>query len=70
MIRRTEEESVVGFSQHGSIVVGISGGQDVKVERFERGHGVFLLILHPHVVIDDAAGLIDLQLVAQERRES
>ena len=31
---------------------------------------MFLLILHPHVVIDDAAGLIDLQLVAKERRES
>ena len=31
---------------------------------------MFLLILHPHVVIDDAAGSIDFQLIAKERRKS
>ena len=70
VIRRTEKESRVCFSQHGGVVVGIAGSQDVKVKRFECGHRVFLLILHPQMVIDDTAGLIDLQLVAKERRES
>ena len=70
VIRRTEKEPRVGFSQHGGVVVGIAGGQDVKVEQFERSHRIFFLIRHPHVVVDDAAGVIDFQLIAKERRKS
>jgi Transposase DDE domain len=60
----------MGLSKHGGIVVGIAGGQDVKVEGFQRRHRMFFLVLHPHVVIDDAAVPIELQLVAQQGRES
>ena len=60
----------MGLSKHGGVVVGIAGGQNVKVQGFQCRHRVFLLILHPHVVAHDAAGFIDLQLIAEERRKS
>ena len=60
-----EEEADVGFAEHGGVVEGITGGDDVVVEILQGGDRFLLLIRLAEAVVDDAA-VDDFQLVAEE----
>ncbi len=70
MVRRAEEKAGVGFAQHCGVVVGVACRHGEKIERLEGGDGMFLLVLHPHMVGQDPARGIDLQLIAEEGGKS
>ena len=48
----------------------ITGGKGVEIQGFESCDGMFLLILHPHVIIDDLASVINFELIAEQCGES
>src|SRR6185437_982402 len=70
MIRRPKEKPGVGFAQHRGVVVRITGGHRKEVQRFERSYPMLLWVLHPHVVVHNAATPVDFQLIAEESRKA
>src|SRR5215467_5526662 len=68
MSRRTEEEAGMRHGEHGGVVVRVASGERVKIERFERGDGMFLLVLHSHMMRHDASLAVDFELITKERR--
>ena len=54
IIGRVEKETVVGLREHRRVVERITGGDDVVVERLERGDGVPFLVRQAELVARDA----------------
>ena len=65
--RRTEEEAGMRLGEHGGVVVRVAGGERMKIEGFERGDGMFLLVLHSHMVRHNMPVAIDFELITEER---
>ena len=64
--RRTEEEAGMRLGEHGGVVVRVAGGQRMKIEGFERGDGMFLLILHSHMMRYNMPVVVDFKLITEE----
>ena len=60
VIRRTEKEPRVCFSQHGSVVVGIACSQDVKDYLLQRSRPVLFSTSHPPSVVATCIAALDL----------
>ena len=61
------QKAGVRLDQHGGVVVGIAGGDDVVIHPFEGGDGLALLFPDAQLVIHDAVVFHD-EPVAQQRR--
>ena len=70
MIRWPEEKPGVGFVQHRSVVVRITGSHRKEVQRFERSDRMLLGVKHPHVLVHDATIPVDFQLITEESRKA
>ena len=54
IFRRVDEETDIRFAKHGGVVVGIAGGNDVVIQRLQRGDGFLFLIRLAQLVAGDA----------------
>lgn len=68
IVRRTEEDSGIGFAEHRCIVVGVPGGDDVEVQLAKRANGASLAVVDAQTVVGDAPPGVDLERVAEQTR--
>ena len=59
LFRRVDEEADVRLAEHRGVVVGIAGGDDVIVQRLQRGDGFLFLVRLAQLVTGDAVVLDD-----------
>ena len=62
---RTKERTSVGGTDHRQIVVGITRGDDLEVERAERLDGTPFVIVDSQHVVDDVV-VADLEAMTQD----
>ena len=65
VVWRSEERAGVGSTDHRQIVVGITGGDDLEVERAERLDGTPFVVVDPQHVVDDVV-VADLEAMTQD----
>ncbi len=68
VVRWAEEDPAIGLAEHGGVVVGVSGGNDVEVQLAKRSNGASFAVVDPQPVIGDAAPGVDLERVAEQTR--
>ena len=66
--RRVEQDAAVGFAEHGRVVVGITGSDDLEVQFLEALDRFAFLVRHAQVVIDQHAFGVVFQRMAEQRR--
>lgn len=66
VFRGVEKNTGVGFAQHGGIVVGITGGDHLEIKLFQPDDGLTLLIRHAQMVIDQHAGAVSFEGMAEQ----
>lgn len=69
VLRSMEERTGMGGANHREIVVGITGSDDLEVERPEGFDRAPFVIVDPQHIVDDVI-VADLELMAQDRRMS